>query len=268
VAVVQTGVSTLSYYRAGAGPTLVLIHGVGSHWHVWKPVLDRLTPARDAIALDLPGFGTSPPPPPGTAPGIVSLTRLVAEFLDGLGLERPHVAGNSLGGWVALELAKQERVASATALSPAGFSTPREARYVQLSLRLTLRAARRLAPRARGLMRHTLVRRLAWGQVVAHPERVPAVDAAAAARALARAPWFEETLVATGADSFAPVAHVPVPVTVAWGEKDRLLLPRQAPRAARALLGARSVTLYGCGHVPMYDDPAQVARVLLEGSAV
>ncbi len=86
-------------------------------------MLDRLDPGRDVVALDLPGFGASPPPAPGTPPGIESLTRLVAEFLDELGLERPHVAGNSLGGWLALELAKRDRVASATALSPAASPT-------------------------------------------------------------------------------------------------------------------------------------------------
>jgi len=55
-------------------------------------------------------------------------------------------------------------------------------------------------------------------------------------------------------------------VTIAWGTKDRLLLPRQARRAARSIPGARLVMLSGCGHVPTYDDPEQVARVLLDGS--
>ena len=73
------------------------------------------------IALDLPGS----PPRPCRRPArarIATLTRLVREFLDGLGLERPHVAGNSLGGWIALELAQQGAVSSATALSPGGFA--------------------------------------------------------------------------------------------------------------------------------------------------
>jgi pimeloyl-ACP methyl ester carboxylesterase len=233
---------------------------------VWKPVLDRLTPVRDVVALDLPGFGASPAPPPGTEPGIDSLTRLVSEFLGGLGLERPHVAGNSLGGWLALELAKRGRVASATALSPGGFAKGADAVFLRLSLRTTLQVARRVAPRARGVTRYTLLRRLLMGQVVAHPERVSPEDAAAAVRALAGAPWFEETLPVIVRDNFKSAGALPVPVTVAWGEKDFLLPRWQARRAARALPGARVITLPGCGHLTPYDDPERVAQVLIEGS--
>ena len=104
----------LNYKRAGSGEPLVLIHGIGSRWQMWEPVIPLLQPHRDVIALDLPGFAQSPPPPPGTPPGIDSLVRLVAEFFPSLGIERPHVAGNSLGGWIALELAKRGLVRSAT----------------------------------------------------------------------------------------------------------------------------------------------------------
>ncbi len=244
----------------------MLLHGIGSRWQVWKPVLDRLTPARDVIALDLPGFGASPPPPPGTEPGMPSLIRLVSEFLDELGLERPHVAGNSLGGWISLELAKRERVASATALSPGGFAAGADAVFLRLSLRTTLRLSRRLAPRARGIMRYRLLRRIAMGQMVAHPLRLAAEDAADTVRAAAAAPWFEETLPVIVADNYKPAGPPPVPVTVAWGARDYLLPRWQARRAARALPGARVFTLPGCGHLTPYDDPERVARVLLEGS--
>src|SRR5262249_17342622 len=136
----------LNYHRAGSGEPLVLIHGIGSRWQMWEPVLPLLEGHRDVIALDLPGFAASPPPPSGTPAGLASLTRLVEDFLDRLGLERPHVAGNSMGGWIALELAKNGRVRSATALSPAGFHTPREAVYQRAMLWTTVRAARLLAP--------------------------------------------------------------------------------------------------------------------------
>ncbi|MDQ6606442.1 MAG: alpha/beta fold hydrolase, partial [Actinomycetota bacterium] len=96
---------SLSHRRIGSGPPLVLIHGIGSRWQVWDPVFEPLARAREVIAIDLPGFGASPPPPPGTRAGAGSLTRLVAQFLDELGLQAPHVAGNSLGGQIALELA-------------------------------------------------------------------------------------------------------------------------------------------------------------------
>jgi pimeloyl-ACP methyl ester carboxylesterase len=233
---------------------------------MWQPVLSRLEPEREVIAFDLPGFGASPMPPPGTPPGIESLTDLTTRFLDQLELERPHVAGNSLGGWIALELAKRDRVASATGLSPGGFHNSREAVYQRASLAMTVTLSRLLAQHVDRLSRSPAVRRLTWSQLVARPELVPPPDAAAAAKALAGAPWFDDTLKALIKERFSGGERIGVPVTIAWGEKDRLLLPRQAPRAARQVPGARMVILTGCGHVPTYDDPPQVARVLLDGS--
>ena len=68
----------LNHHRAGSGEPLVLIHGIGSRWQMWEPVLDRLTPHREVIAIDLPGFGASPMPPAGTLAGPESLTSLVS----------------------------------------------------------------------------------------------------------------------------------------------------------------------------------------------
>jgi pimeloyl-ACP methyl ester carboxylesterase len=229
----------LNHFRTGTGPPLVLIHGIGSHWQVWEPVLGLLAGAREVIALDLPGFGDSPMPPPG----------------------------NSLGGLVSLELATQGRVASATALSPGGFANPRETAFARGSLRLTVAIARLLEPWADRLSASPTMRKLTWSQVVARPERISAADAAASARALVSAPWFAQTLRAIPPMAFRGGDRIQVPVTVAWGEKDRLLLPRQARRAAAAIPTARMVVLSGCGHVPTYDDPEQVARVILEGSS-
>jgi pimeloyl-ACP methyl ester carboxylesterase len=63
----------LNHHRAGAGEPLVLLHGIGSHWQMWEPVLPALTARHEVIAVDLPGFGDSPMPPPGTPPGIDSV---------------------------------------------------------------------------------------------------------------------------------------------------------------------------------------------------
>ena len=257
----------VNHHRAGSGEPLLLIHGIGSRWQVWQPVLYCLEAQRMVIAIDLPGFGASPMPPPGTPAGVHSLTRLVCDFLDGLGLETVHAAGNSLGGWVALELAKLGRARTVTALSPAGFQNEREAVFQLTTMWVTVRAARAAAPVASALLGGSVGRRVAFVQLVAHPERIPPADAVGHLRALAGAPWFDETLPAINADRFGGGEQIEVPVTIAWGEHDHLLLPRQAPRAARAIPTARLVLLRGCGHVPTYDDPGQVASVLLEGSA-
>jgi pimeloyl-ACP methyl ester carboxylesterase len=257
----------LNHHRQGSGPPLVLIHGIGSRWQVWEPVLERVSAERDVIALDLPGFGASPMPPPGTRAGVESLTRLVIEFFGELGLERPHVAGNSLGGWISLELARQAAVRSATALSPAGFHNRVEGVYQRVSLWLAPRGARLLAPRAERLAASPGWRQALLGQMAARPQNIPVADVVPTLEALANAPWFDATLTALIDQRFTGGEQITVPVTIAWGERDRLLLPRQMPRAARRVPRARMVTEWGCGHVPTYDDPEQIARILLEGSA-
>jgi pimeloyl-ACP methyl ester carboxylesterase len=232
---------------------------------MWEPVMGLLSAANDVIALDLPGFGNSPPLAPGVDPGARGLAEEVAGFLGRLGVERPHVVGNSLGGWVALELARLEQVCSVTALSPAGFASRAESVWSRSNLIFIHRAARLLRPAADGLSKRGWFRRLAYWLMVAHPGNVPVDDVAGSIRALADSADFGRTLQATTDRSFQPGRSLRVPVTIAWGEKDRLLLPRQAKRAAAELPGARLVKLPDCGHIPTYDDPEVVARVILEG---
>jgi pimeloyl-ACP methyl ester carboxylesterase len=258
--------ASLVYDRRGHGEPLVLIHGIGSRWQMWEPVLGGLETHRDVIALDLPGFGASPMPPPGTVAGIDSLVGLLAGFLSEVGLERPHVAGNSLGGLISLEMARRGLVRSATALSPAGFANRAENFAAHANLRLSYAVSRWLAPRADRLLRSRAARRIAFGATVAHPTRMSTADAAANVRGLAEAPWFAATLPTVGAMAFSGGAGIAVPVTIGWGRKDRLLPPRQARRAAREIPSARIVMLDGCGHIPTYDDPARVTQILLEGS--
>lgn len=256
----------LNHHRQGTGEPLLLIHGIGSRWQMWTPVLEALAAAHDVIAVDLPGFGASPMPAPGTPPGLASLTALVEGFLDEIGVGRPHAAGNSLGGLIALELARRDRVASATVLSPAGFASPTEMALARSSLWLSVRVARATARWSEGLLSRPAARRVWLRQVIEHGDRLSVQEAADSVRAMAAAPWFDETLPTLRPHQFGDGEQITVPVTVAWGEHDRLLLPRQARRAAVALPRARMVTLRGCGHVPTYDDPAQVARVVLEGA--
>jgi pimeloyl-ACP methyl ester carboxylesterase len=257
----------LNYHRGGQGEPLVLIHGIGSHLQVWDPALPYLEPEREVIAIDLPGFGASPMAPHDQPPGVETLVREVVGLLDELGLEQPHVAGNSLGGLLALELAKRGRAASATALSPAGFfRNGFEVGYARASLLLTIGLTKLLRPVADPLLTPPAGRIALLGQVFGHPTRVPPADAAATLRAAADAPSFYETLGPVARSRFTGGEAINVPVTIAWGELDRLLLPRQAARAAQLLPQARSVWLYDCGHVPTYDDPQQVAQVILQAS--
>lgn len=118
----------------GNGPPLVLLHGTGGSWEAWASVIPFLAPHRRVFAIDLPGLGASPQLPARSSPTVPALATAVGEWMTETDLERPHVAGNSLGGAVALELAKENRVSSATALSPIGFSNGWEFAYGAASL--------------------------------------------------------------------------------------------------------------------------------------
>ncbi len=244
----------LAHDRVGAGPPLVLLHGLGGERHVWEPVIAPLAERHELIVPDLPGFGASPPlPHDGGPPTPAALAAAVAGLLDRLGLDRVAVAGNSLGGWVALELALLGRASSVAALCPAGFwSGPLEP-----GRDTARRLARALRPLVPALARIGPLRRAALASNVAHPERVPARAAARMIRTYGDAPGFAAVDAAMRAGRFEAAAALPVPVTLAWGERDRLIRP---PR--RVPPGARSVVLPGCGHLPMWDDPALVAEVI------
>jgi pimeloyl-ACP methyl ester carboxylesterase len=259
-------VATLNYHRQGTGEPLLLAHGIGSRWQMWLPVLERLAAERDVIAVDLPGFGASPPSPPSTPPGIPSLTDALESFLDDLGIDTAHVGGNSLGGSAALELAKRGRARSVTAFSPAGFYNDREGAFARTSLLLSVRVARLLAPNAEPILAGAVGRTALFGQLFGRPWRLPVQDAVESLRAFAAAPSFGATLDAISHERFRGGEAIDVPVTIVWGQRDFLLIPRQSRRAVRAIPGARLVTLRGCGHVPTYDDPQLVAEVLLAGS--
>lgn len=250
----------LAYDRAGAGEPLLLIHGLGGERHVWEPVRAALAARRDTIAVDLPGFGESPAPASPAEADPAALARTMGGLLDALGLRLVHVAGNSLGGWVALELAKQDRALTVSALCPAGFwAAPLGPRRGPTMRRLALA----LLPLLSKVVAHPRGRRIALGAGMAHPERVPREAAVRIARAYATAPGFDAVNAAMRGSHLTGGDRIRVPVTIAWAERDRAVgRPRRI-----AVPGARTLVLPDCGHIPMWDAPELVARVLLDASA-
>ncbi len=244
-----------------------MIHGIGSRSGVWKPVLERLARERQVYAIDLPGFAQSPPLEAGTPSNVLTLADAVESWMREVGLDRPHAAGNSLGGAVALELARRNAVRSAAALSPAGFWTPIENAYTQSVLRSTRAVGRKLRPLAPRLVHFRIVRALLGGPFIGRPLRIDPEEGLRDLDALLDAPSFEETRRAASRYYFERGNELRVPVTIAWGTRDFLLFPWQAERARRLLPQARHVSLHGCGHVPMGDDPELVAEVLLVASS-
>jgi pimeloyl-ACP methyl ester carboxylesterase len=257
---------SLAFDRAGSGPPLVLIHGITHRRQAWNPVRGLLTPHREVITLDLPGHGESPPPRTTGGNAVAAMATDIAALFKELELDRPHVAGNSLGGALALVLAAQGLAASATALSPAGFPNHRyQVTYAKAFFNFALLSGRALRPVAPALSRSRAGRALLFGMIVAHPARVSPEQVSGDLAAMLTAADAVPAVFGTFQEFTATVPD-DVPVTIAWGAKDRILPPANARVARQRLPRARFISLPGCGHVPMTDNPDLIATVLLEGS--
>jgi len=246
----------LAQDRTGHGAPLLLLHPLGADRHVWDAVVPLLAARRDVIAVDLPGFGESPPLT-DREPTPRALAAAVAEHLAAIGVARPHVAGNSLGGWVALELGLSGTVASVTGIAPAGLwpepLVPKAA--------IAHRVASALLPLAGRCAATRLGRSLLLSGTVAHPRRVPPAAARRLVEAYGTASDFVAVNDAMRAGRFEGLERIRCPVTLVWPDHDRLIRrPVWVPDRIR------NVVLSDAGHVPMWDAPDALARILLDAT--
>ncbi len=252
--------------RTGAGDPIVLIHGIAGAWRAWDAVGPLLADRFDVLAVSLPGHEDAPDLPSGAPLTVASMTDAVAAHMDAAGFATAHLVGNSLGGWIALELAKRRRARTVVALSPAGGWTAgsRQERRILKSIRQGHAINRWAAPRARAMMRRTGYRRLMYSQAMAHPERLDAEVAADAVRAFAGADIPRFLSDVDGQGGIRDLHDVTCPVLIAWAEKDRIL-PRKAYSTLfdEQMPQAERTVMPGVGHVAMWDDPALVADVIL-----
>jgi pimeloyl-ACP methyl ester carboxylesterase len=241
---------------------LLLIHGLGGHSGVWDPVVPLLAGERKVIVLDMPGFGTEPPLPDEVEPTAANLAGALRRTCLERGIERPHVAGNSLGAWVGLEMGRAGWAASVTAISPAGlWRAPLGPRKGD-----TRRWARRLRPAVSLGLRVRPLRERMLSTFAAHPGRIPADAGRELVLGWIDASGYDGANRAMRTHLFDPAGYPEdVPVTIAWGERDRLVGP---PKPERRPAGARFLVLPGVGHTPTWDDPELIARTLLEGSRI
>ncbi len=247
--------------RAGSGEPLLLLHGLGGSTAVWTPVVELLAQEREVLAIDLPGFGTTPSLPAGVEPTAANLATAVRDVCERLGFDRPHVAGNSLGGWVGLEMGRAGWAASVTAISPAGlWRAPLGDRRVNPRL-----WARRLRPFIALALRARRPREAMLATFAAHPERIPAREGRELVLGWIDASGYDGANRAMRTHVFDPAGYPDLPVTLAWGELDRLVAP---PRPERRPAGARYLVLPGVGHTPTWDDPELVAGTILQGSSI
>jgi pimeloyl-ACP methyl ester carboxylesterase len=251
---------------------MVLVHGLGGSRHNFEPVIAALERRHDVLAVGLLGHDPSRPFAPGVRASVAALVDGVEHDMDAAGFETAHLVGNSLGGWVVLELAKRGRARSVVALSPGGGQLPGSLSADLTAMRLTLehRLVAALPPSlAASLVRRPRLRRLLFAGTFTHPERVTASQGLQMLRAFGGATAFVDLLRAIKRDGpLSDLDRIAAPVLIAWGTVDRLLPAGYfAPILRDGIPGAEFLALPGLGHVPMVDDPEQVASVILEFAA-
>jgi pimeloyl-ACP methyl ester carboxylesterase len=254
-------------YRAGAGEPLVLIHGFTATWRCWLPQLGLLAPRFEVIAPTLHGHDGGPVPP-GVARSTPEAADHLEALLDSLGVGTAHLAGNSMGGALALELAKRGRARSVVAISPGGGWSGDDRREPERIVKLFKRnqkATRGADRHLESLMSRPGLRRVAFRDVMTRGHLMPAVEAVRLARSSIRCSVVDDVFatILSGAARVEELDRVAAPTLIAWGEKDRILpLDGHSERFRTEIPGARFTVMPGLGHTPMWDDAAQIAELI------
>lgn len=215
----------IAWGEAGAGPPIVLVHGLAASGWWWQRNLPALSASHRVLVVDMAGFGASRRQPFRLATAATWLGR----WLETVGTGPAAVMGHSLGGYVAADLAATRPGLVDRLVLVDAAALPLEGR-VRGHLRNLLRGGGRSEP---ALVRIAIVDIARAG---------PIVIVRAARQLLA-------------SDLSARLAAIQAPTLVVWGEEDALIAPIQGRRIADAIPGARFVTIPGAGHAPMWERP-------------
>jgi pimeloyl-ACP methyl ester carboxylesterase len=258
-------------YRAGEGEPLVLVHGFTATWRCWLPNLALLVPKFEVIAPTLHGHDGGPQLPGGVpAKSLSDAADHLEQLLDEHGVGDAHLAGNSLGGALVLELAKRGRARSVVAISPGGGwreDDKEEAERIIRWFSRNQKIARASLPRLEKLMRRPGLRRLALRDVMTRGDQMPAKEAVQLVRSSVACTVVEDVFatIRSGSGLMRDLDRIECPVLVAWGDKDRILpLPKHGPRFRDEIPGVEFRVWKGLGHTPMWDDHSLVAETIAD----
>ncbi len=264
------GEMTTSLYRAGEGEPVVLLHGFTGHWRHWLPVLADLVPRYEVIAPTLSGHRGGPPFPSGLGlEKVADAGDSLEQHLDELGVGTAHLVGNSMGGALAIELAKRGRARSVVAFSPGGGwelgsgEPERIAHFFARQMKM-IRASHRQMPR---VMRRPAARKLAFRDIMRHGELVSPADAIDLSLDPLSCTVVDDVLASLrrGRAHLEDMDQVTTPTLIAWAEFDRILpVATCSPRMMRELPNAELRILPRVGHVPMWDNSRLVANTIIE----
>lgn len=258
----------LHYEISGSGEPLVLIHGLGSASSVWKPVRKLLSESFEVITIDLPGHGHTPylkgqPMDPH------SLAGYVLDQLSAIDIDTFHLAGNSLGGWVALEMASSspDRVLSLTGLAPAGlWLNPYNARYPGTAVaRFLARNTAKLAPTA---LHFELARKLGFADVSPRWRELSYETCLDATLAMSSSEGYYPAWDGMLMKRFDGLIPESIPVTIIFGDSDKTLPATTCQERSIAPAHAKWIIFSETGHAPMWDSPLDVIHEIKKVAAL
>ena len=256
----------MNHLRSGTGKPVLLIHGLGGCARSWSTILGPLAARHEVIAIDLPGFGATPPLPGETS--IRSLADAVTSFIDESGLRGVDAVGSSMGARLVLELARRGNVlGSVVSLDPGGFWRGWERHAFFSSIWLSIRAVRLLQPVMPAIAASKVARTLMLAQFSRKPWSLDPAVVLDEMRSYACARSFDELLhrLAYGEEQEgAPRGSIEAPLVIGWGRQDKVCLPRQAKRALSLFPDARMHWFERCGHFPHWDAPQETAQLILQ----
>jgi pimeloyl-ACP methyl ester carboxylesterase len=259
----------INYIRRGQGKPLLLVHGLGSSWRSWQTILEPLAAQRAVVAIDLPGFGKSPP-----LDGEISIRTLadaVTLFLEEHDLTGTDAVGSSMGARLVLELARRGGVVGAVvSLDPGGFWAGWERHVFHGSLWLSVRLVRALQFAMPSIIAHEWSRALLLTQFSVRSQELAPSLVLEEMRNYAAAHSFNlllSDLVHGVPQQGAALGCMMKPLVIGWGCVDRVCLPRQAARAQHLFPDARLHWFERCGHFPHWDAPEETTRLILETTA-
>jgi pimeloyl-ACP methyl ester carboxylesterase len=253
-------------HRGGSGPPLVCVHGFTDTWRTWELILPALERRHDVLAPTLLGHAGGPPLRGEFSAALIP--DAIERAMDEAGFATAHIVGNSLGGFVALQLAARGRAESVVALAPAGgwVAGDESAADTLAHFVTSLEQAKAAAPHAGEIMSTREGRRQATQSFATNFEHIPAELLAHMTRGVAGCdaalPMIEFAL-REGYDLDAE--QITCPVRIVWGTEDQLLAwPSAAARFRNDWLPhADWIELDGIGHCPQLDVPLETAQLIL-----
>ncbi|MEE4538190.1 MAG: alpha/beta hydrolase [Erythrobacter sp.] len=258
---------TMHYTRTGRGKPLLLVHGLGATAGSWETISPALSQVRDVIAVDLPGHGqTREEADSGTFEG---LARSLDEWLGAENFTGIDMVGSSLGARLVLEMARRGRAGAVVALDPGGFWQGWERTFFKATITPSVALVRALRPVLPAITGNVAGRTALMAQLSPRPWALDPAFVARELKSLANTRTINSLVkdLANGAMQEGP-ANTAARVVIGWGRKDRLCLPQQADRATKAFPEATVHWFERSGHFPMWDQPEETVRVILDATSI